>query len=125
MNECNKHGCQKIGVKVHPSVTLSDNYDILQNKPSINGVELSRDKTAEELSLLSNKSDEYKEVSLGADNVGSFLLLLTESGETNKMNINELTKSNFHTVNQLPANLQVGNYIFLLMEDFNNGTDNK
>lgn len=105
-----------ISTNLKEAVTISDNYLRLINKPKINSIELSGDKTAIELSLLSSKSDTYSEVSLETVSKGSFLLVLTEHGEANKLKIDEVTVGKMSTAENLPPDLQVGNYIFLLKE---------
>lgn len=122
MNECD---CNHVSVRLRQGVTVSDNYERMRNKPKINGVELAGNKTAVELSLLTDKAETYEELKLGAADRGSFLLLLSPSGETNKMRLGELTRSNIQTVEKLPENLESGSYVFLLMEGKKHGTDNE
>lgn len=111
MNDC--RNCQKIQVGVRPSVTLSDNYNRLQNKPSINGVELSGAKTAAELNLLTRCAEDYRKLCLGATDGGSFLLALT-AGEPRRVSLAEVIKPKLITVKQPPSDWEVGTYIFLL-----------
>ena len=105
-----------VSTNLKETVTVSDDYLRLTNKPKINGIEITGDMTAQELSLLSSKADTYNEVSLEAVSKGSFLLVLTEQGETNKLKIDAVTVGKMSTAENLPPDLQVGNYIFLLKE---------
>lgn len=125
MNECGLNSCQKVKVSVTPSVTISDNYDRLSNKPKINGVELSESSTSAELSLLSNQIEQYEETHLGAENISSFLLVLSKEKPPRKVSILEIVKPKVTTANGIPADLEIGNYVFLLKENIKNGADNK
>ncbi|MEG1882004.1 MAG: hypothetical protein RR207_05895 [Clostridia bacterium] len=119
------NSCQKVKVSVTPSVTISDNYDRLSNKPKINGVELSESSTSAELSLLSNQIEQYEETHLGAENISSFLLVLSKEKPPRKVSILEIVKPKVTTANGIPADLEIGNYVFLLKENIKNGADNK
>lgn len=110
MNDC--RNCQKIRVGVNQSVTLSDNYNRLGNKPSINGIELLGDSSSAELNLLSRCSEDYSKLQLETAN-GSFLLALTADGPR-KVSLEEVTKPKIKTVTKLPSDWEVGSYLFLL-----------
>ena len=123
MNECD---CNQVSVRLRQSVSVSDNYNRLLNKPRVNGVELTGNKTWKDLSLLTNDHAAYEELKPGAADSGSFLLLLSPSGETNKMRLGESTRGHIQTVKKLPGNLEPGSYVFLLKEEKKQyGTDKK
>ena len=103
---------QDVKVRVRPSVTLSDNYLRLTNKPKINGIELVGEMTATGLNLMSNNMAEYQEISLGAAvNSGSFFLAITPENEVGKIRLDKLTEGRFSTTDDI-SDVQVGNYIF-------------
>lgn len=103
----------EIGVRLNQDVSVSDDYLRLNNKPSVNGIVLDGDKTWSNLSLLSGKISEYKEISLGAAVSGSFLLVLTADEQTKKVKLSELTEGKVKTADDIPGDLQVGNYVFV------------
>lgn len=103
---------QDVKVRVRPSVTLSDNYLRLTNKPKINGIELVGEMTAASLNIMSNDMDEYQEISLGAAvESGSFFLAISEQNEVGKIRLDKLTEGRFSTTDDI-SDVQVGNYIF-------------
>lgn len=107
---------QKVKVQLNQEVSVSDDYLRLNNKPTINGVELSGDKDWSSLSLLSSKADKYKEINLGAADSGSFLLVLSGEKQAEKVRLSELTEGRVKTAESIPNDLQVGNYVFVLRE---------
>ena len=50
--------CGAVGVRQITSVLVED-YSELENKPAINGVELTKNSTAKQLSILHNKQSDY------------------------------------------------------------------
>jgi len=110
-------------VRICPSVTVSDNYNRLSNKPSINGVTLEGQLSAGDLNLLTNDTSGYDEVTLGTAEKGSSLLVISPKGETGKITLEEVTKGRFETTNDT-EDVGVGNYVFYKMEENKNGTDN-
>ena len=103
---------QDVKVRVRPSVTLSDNYLRLTNKPKINGIELVGEMTTTELNIMSNDMAEYQEISLGAAlTSGSFFLAISEQNEVGKIRLDKLTEGRFSTTDDI-SDVQVGNYIF-------------
>ena len=102
-------------VCIVPGVTVSDNYDRMQNKPRINGIELKGNRTAKDLNLLSRQEKNYTEVTERTAQSGSFLLLLSENGQVNKLRLGETFKGKFYTVKKLPDNLEPGSYVILLI----------
>lgn len=107
---------QDVRARVRPGVTLSDNYNRLTNKPTINGVTLQGNMTPAQLNLLDSRLSGYKEITLGADTRDSFLLALDQE-EPAKIKIGELTKGTFSTVNDVTEDMQIGTYAFKKMED--------
>lgn len=108
---------KQIEVDVKQGITVSDDYGRIRNKPKINGVVLERDHTATELSLLSNKENEYQEVTMGVDTKDSFLLVLGGNGVTNKIKLEEISRGRFQTKAQMDGDVLSGNYIFKKMEE--------
>lgn len=112
MSDCNKN-CQRVTVAVNPSVSVSDDYNRLLNKPSINDVELTSHSQAAQLNLLTAKAEDYEEMKLGESQDDKFILVLTYGGEAKKVKLSDVK---IKTVASLPQELEVGNYVFLLKE---------
>lgn len=104
-------------VHVCQGVTVSDNYNRQTNKPQINGVELTGNKKSAELSVLSNKASDYPELKLGAANSGSYLVVIPAEGEPSKVPIKDVMRGHFITADELPEDMEIGNYCFLKLED--------
>ena len=111
-----------INIDLRKDVSLNTNYLRLTNKPSINGVELTGNKTSAELNLLSNNQSEYEQIELESAGDADFLLVLGSENQPKKMKISELSSRTMQTAETMPENLEIGSYIFLLMED-RNGTN--
>lgn len=111
-----------ITIDLTKALYVSNNYLRLNNKPSINGVELSGNKTAEDLNLLSNEPQQYAQITLESADKADFLLVLGSDNQPKKMKIGELSSRTMQTVDSIPGNLEIGSYVFLLMED-RNGTN--
>lgn len=114
-----RHG---VSLEIGNNVVVNKDYLRLENKPSINGIELNGNKTAVELSVLSNNSDTYKEVSRKSANKADFLLLVNNRDNAKKMPLREISQHMVQTLENIPEDLEIGNYVFLLKED-NNGTN--
>ena len=112
-----------ISINYGSRVAVNKNYLRLDNKPSINGIELTGNKTSNELSILSNNSDNYSQVSRKSANKADFLLLLNNQGTTKKLAIGEITQHTVQTLSEIPSDLEVGNYVFLLKEESINGSN--
>ena len=115
----------KISLNISDKVTIATNYLRLTNKPSINSIELTGNKTAKELNLLSNNSNSYKQTTLKSVSNTDFLLLLNNLGETKKAKINEITSHFIETRDEIDDDLEIGNYIFLLKKESINGSNKK
>ena len=115
----------KINLVISDKVTTATNYLRLTNKPSINSIELTGNKTAKELNLLSNNSNSYKQTTLKSVSNTDFLLLLNNLGETKKAKINEITSHFIETRDEIDDDLEIGNYIFLLKKESINGSNKK
>ena len=109
MNNCR-------GTRVVPSVTVSDNYNRLVNKPQINGIELSGNMTSKELNLLTNEVQEYETLTLGEAKKDSFVLLFPEDGRPKKITLGEVTSGKFSTATSVDE-VDVGNYLFKKLEE--------
>lgn len=114
-----RHG---VSLEIGNNVIVNKDYLRLENKPSINGVELNGNKTAVELSILSNNSDTYEEVSRKSANKADFLLLVNNRENTKKIPLREISQHMVQTLENIPEDLEIGNYVFLLKED-KNGTN--
>lgn len=118
MSEINSHVRNKnIVIDLNKSIYVNKNYLRLGNKPSINGVELTGDKTAEELNLLSNNQLEYEQIHLGSAESADFLLALGRDGLPKKLQLGELSSRTMQTSSEMPADLEIGSYVFLLKEE--------
>ena len=104
-------------VNVTPGITVTYNYNRLTNKPSINGKPLDGKMTASELNLLSNDVTEYEEIKLGVDKRDSFILVVGENGETNKIKLGELAKGKLQAVDKITEDIPDGDFVFKKMED--------
>ena len=110
-----------VDVKVRPSITLSDNYNRLKNKPQINGITLEGNKTSEELNILNTDPAGYEEIELSE--VGDGYVLVLGEDKTTKVKIAGLASGRFSTTDNVEE-VPDGAYIFKTMEDITNGTDN-
>lgn len=106
-----------IHIEFGDKVNFNRDYVRLENKPSINGIILVGNKTSKDLSVLSNNSDDYGEVNLRSANKADFLLLTNNRKDTAKMKLSEISSHIVQTVSEIPSDLEVGNYVFLLKED--------
>ena len=103
---------QDVKIRVHPHVTVSDNYLRLTNKPKINGIELTGDMSSDNLNILSNNLSGYEEITIGAAvGSGSFFLVITPKNEVKKVELGKLTEGRFSTTTDI-SEVQIGNYIF-------------
>ena len=106
------------GVTVCPSITVSDNYSRLTNKPKINGVELEADKSVAELGLLSREIATYKEMEEDSEKNESFLIVLTPHGEPSKIKLGDVTAGTFSAVEEPDLEkMKVGEFIFKKLEE--------
>ena len=112
--QANKHN---ITIDFTKGVYVNNNYLRLSNKPSINGVELTGDKTAEELNLLTSNQTEYEQIHLGSAESADFLLALGQDGQPKKLQLGELTSRTMQTLDEIPEDLEIGSYVFLLKEE--------
>lgn len=116
MADKNYYGNQE-HIKVTPSITVTYNYNRLKNKPTINGKPLDGKMTASDLNLLSNNVTEYEEIKLGVDKRDSFILVVGENGETNKIKLGELVKGKLQTVDKITEDIPDGDFVFKKMEE--------
>lgn len=111
-----KAKCAPVSVKVHPCVSLLPNdYNALENLPKINGVVLSGDLSASDLSLLSSKSEDYGDISVlenGQDN--GYVIVLGEE-KPSKVSVKELIThgEGFITVDTVNPDIAIGAYQFV------------
>ena len=72
---------------------------------------------ASDLNLLSNNVTEYEEIKLGVDKRDSFILVVGENGETNKIKLGELVKGKLQAVDKITEDIPDGDFVFKKMED--------
>ena len=72
---------------------------------------------ASDLNLLSNNVTEYEEIKLGVDQRDSFILVVGENGETNKIKLGELVKGKLQAVDKITEDIPDGDFVFKKMED--------
>lgn len=104
----------KIKAKLSSSISITQNYPDLQNLPQINGVTLVGNKNYNDLSLLSSKESEYPTMNIGDVRDTHYLPVL---GETNgKVKLSDIGGTKLSTVSEIPADMAIGDYIFLEKE---------
>ena len=91
-------------VNVTPGITVTYNYNRLKNKPTINGKPL-------------DDVTEYEEIKLGVEKRDSFILVVGENGETNKIKLGELAKGKLQAVDKITEDIPDGDFVFKKMED--------
>ena len=101
-------------VKTEKPLILMGNYPDLQNLPQINGVTLVGDRSAAALSLLSSKASDYPTMRREAAKDTHYVPIL---GEVNgKIRLSDIAGPKLSTVSEIPADMAVGDYIFLEKE---------
>ncbi len=109
--------CSPAHVEIHRCVSvLPNDYTILENLPSINGVTLKGDQKAQDLNLLSINRDDYETVSLLDKEVDkeSYLIVLGVEKAT-KVSLSDFIaqSSGFKTVDSCDEDVPVGTYLFV------------
>lgn len=123
--KCKVKQRDRVSVSLDREVMVSDSYPRLTEKPKINGIELDGNKSLEELSILSRKHVEYNRCDLKSFEKDSFLLVLSGDGIAEKVGLADITEGRIKTLDKMPANLQIGNYVFLLKGEKYNGSNSK
>ena len=109
----NKHH----GIVVCPGITVSDNYERLENKPMINGLTLLGNKSAGELNLLSAKKEDYEEVSINDLDDESYVVVIPKTGKPRKMKVADIKSGMFSTDEEVTLEtMEVGEYSFIKLE---------
>ena len=106
-----------VDIDIRRNTSLNSNYLRLSNKPSVNGVELVGNLTAEEMNLLSSNQTEYEEIKLESADRADFLLALGQDGQPKKLKLGELTSRTMQTLDEIPQDLEIGSYVFLRKEE--------
>ena len=101
-------------VKTSSSLMLSQNYPDMSALPKINGVTLLGDKSAAALSLLSARAEDYMTVDMASVRDTHYVLALGR--ENGKVKLSALMGTRITTVSEIPADMDVGDYIFLEKE---------
>lgn len=100
-----------ITARMSSGITVTQNYPDLKNLPQIGGVTLTGNKSAAELSLLSARAEDYEERALSLVKDTHYVIAL---GKTNvKVPLSSLAGTRITTVNEIPSDMDVGDYIFL------------
>lgn len=100
-----------ITAKTSSGITLTQSYPELQTLPQIGGITLVGDKSAAELSLLSSRAEDYERAPLYLVKDTHYVLAL---GETNvRVPLSSLAGTKITTVNEVPSDMETGDYIFL------------
>lgn len=106
--------CRDEPVKIKKVVSvLPNDYSQMENKPAINGVELTKDTTLEQLNILSAQATAYEPITLtSAAQKSMSILAVSESGETAKIAVEDFLESSrtIKTVDELDENAEVGTY---------------
>lgn len=109
------------GVEVKRVISvLASDYTGLDNLPMINGVSLIGDKTANELSLLSTKAEDYQTVSLvDAGKSKGYVVVLGENSTPKKVSIMDFTSqvTGFTTNDEINPDVAIGAYQFVKVEN--------
>ena len=108
---------RNITINLSDKVSVNSNYLRLNNKPSINGVELIGNMQSSDLNLLTNNLDTYSQVDIKSASKDDFLLLTSDEGTTQKMKLGEITSHLFSTQNTISGDMEIGSYVFLLKEE--------
>lgn len=114
MSSNNTTACTPPSVNVHRCVSILPNdYSILENKPAINGVELTKDTTAAELNLLTADSSLYESITLSDAAVeGLSIIAISNDGSMSKIAVEDLleTSRGIITVDELDETVEIGTY---------------
>ena len=117
---CEKN-CTPPSIKVHRCVSILPNdYNIMENKPVINGVVLEGEQTAKTLSLLSSNVEEYESVTLNATEQqdGYLVVLMPGDAQPKKVALSDLrhetdSERGFQTVDEIDPSAAIGSYQFV------------
>lgn len=71
---------------------LPDSYSLLSDKPAIDGVELTKDTTSNELNILSSKLGEYEPIKLSEADNKSIHLIAIDQNQKYSFSLEELKK---------------------------------
>lgn len=106
-----------VEAKVVPNVSIYNDYMHLNNKPSINGIDLIGNKTATELNLLTSNIAVYTIERIEEIKKDAFMLALTEDKHVFKISLEDITVGRFITAEALPKEMRIGSYVFLKKEE--------
>lgn len=114
--------CTPVSVKVKRCVSvLPNDYTVLENLPTINGVSLIGNTTAQDLELLSSKGEDYETVSLlKKQEVEGYLVIIGGERPT-KIALNKFLEEagklsygeGFETVDVINPDAPIGTYQFV------------
>lgn len=94
-------------IEVSQKLVISQNYERLSNKPKINGIELTGNKSSNQLNILSNDMSQYEVLSVLTDD--SYVLVTKEGGDTKKYPLKQATTGRITGTDV--ASAEVGNFI--------------
>lgn len=98
---------------------LPNDYQILENKPRIGGIELTKDTTFKDLNVLPSNADEYESISLiDASYAEMSVLAVSEDGKNVKIAVSDIKRATekIKTVDALDKTDEIGNYQFVLIK---------
>lgn len=99
---------------------LPNDYSILENKPRIDGIELTKDTTLKELNVLPSDASEYKSISfIEASKKEMSVLTVSEDGSYAKIAVSDIKHATeiIKTVDTLDKTAEIGNYQFVLIKN--------
>lgn len=122
--ETDKKVCTKIcnppSVQVHKCVSILPNdYNIMENKPVINGVVLEGEQSAKTLSLLSSNAEDYDETTFAeAKKRGGYMVVILSDNQPQKVSLCDLSANmggdgSLRTLDELDTSATVGSYQFV------------
>lgn len=115
--EQNKY-CAQPSVRLHRCISILPNdYNVMENIPKINGVDLKGEMKSEQLSLLSSKPDDYTDIALNEAKKenGYMVVLMPGENKPKRVSLTYLcpeTERGFQTVEDVDMSA-VGSYQFL------------
>lgn len=95
---------------------LPNDYSQIENKPQINGVVLTGNKSAKEIGLLSIQPKDYEAVSLTkASQRSGFLLVIAKDQEPMKLSVDRIINrgTGFFTSEEIDPSVSIGVYQFV------------
>ncbi len=112
--------CSPSSVQVHKCVSILPNdYNIMENKPVINGVVLEGEQSAKTLNLLSSNAEDYDETTFAeAKERDGYMVVILSDNQPQKVSLCDLSANmggdgSLRTVDELDTSATVGSYQFV------------